>query len=147
MSGLDAEQLDELEELVSELLEDPRDKGNGRLRELTLREALIVASGYVRNNITEEIWAEIFDVDQSTISWYITYLTPLTGKATAGVPAIRGGSSKPPGARSPWYTAPCGHAGPGRASTSCGPGNTGQRATDQLIITNLAGHITVVSAP
>jgi len=54
MSGLDAEQLDELEELVSELLEDPRDKGNGRLRELTLREALIVASGYVRNNITEE---------------------------------------------------------------------------------------------
>ncbi len=39
---------------ASELLEDPRDKGNGRLRELTLREALIVASGYVRNNITEE---------------------------------------------------------------------------------------------
>jgi len=37
-----------------------------------LREALIVASGYVRNNITEEIWAEIFDVDQSTISRYIT---------------------------------------------------------------------------
>jgi len=56
MSGLDAEQLDELEELVSELLEDPRDKGNGRLQELTLREALIVASGHVRNNITEEIW-------------------------------------------------------------------------------------------
>ena len=102
MSGLDAEQLDELEELVSELLEDPRDKGNGRLRELTLREALIVASGYVRNNITEEIWAKIFDVDQSTISRYITYLTPLTGKATPGVPAIRGGSSKLPGARSPW---------------------------------------------
>ena len=62
--------------------------------ELTLREVLIVASGYVRNNITEEIWAEIFDVDQSTISRYITYLTPLTGKATAGVPAIRGGGSK-----------------------------------------------------
>ena len=102
MSGLDAEQLDELEELVSELLEDPRDKGNGRLRELTLREALIVASGYVRNNLTEEIWAEIFDVDQSTISRYVTWLTPLTGKATAGVPAIRGGSSKLPGARSPW---------------------------------------------
>ena len=83
MSGLDAEQLIELEELVSELLEDPRDKGNGRLRELTLREALIVASGYVRNNITEEIWAQIFDVDQSTISRHITFLTPLTGKATA----------------------------------------------------------------
>jgi hypothetical protein len=73
MSGLDAEQLDELEELVSELLAEPWDKGKGRLRELTLREALIVASGYARNNITEEIWAEIFDVDQSTISRYITF--------------------------------------------------------------------------
>ncbi len=73
----------ELEELVSELLEDPRDKGNGRLRELTLREALIVASGYVRNNITEEVWAQTFDLDQSTISRHITFLTPLTGKATA----------------------------------------------------------------
>ena len=145
MSGLDAEQLDELEELVSELLEDPRDKGNGRLRELTLREALIVASGYVRNNITEEIWAEIFDVDQSTISRYITFLTPSTGKATTRVPAIRGGGSK--GRDRPGRRHPCGHAGPGRASTSCGPGNTGQRATDQLIITNLAGHFTVVSAP
>ncbi len=83
MSGLDAERLIELEELVSELLEDPRDKGNGRLRELTLREALIVASGYVRNNITEEVWAQTFDLDQSTISRHITFLTPLTGKATA----------------------------------------------------------------
>lgn len=82
MSGLDAEQLDELEELVSELLQNPWDKGRGRARELTLREALIAASGYVRNNITEEIWAEIFDVDQSTISRYITFLTPLIDKAT-----------------------------------------------------------------
>ena len=50
---------------MAELLEEPWDKGNGRPRELTLREALIVASGYARNNITEEVWAEIFDVDQS----------------------------------------------------------------------------------
>jgi len=82
MSGLGAEQLDELEQLVSELLKEPWDKGNGRIRELTLREALIVASGYARNNITEEVWAEIFDVDQSTISRYITFLTPLIDKAT-----------------------------------------------------------------
>ena len=54
MSGLDAEQLDELEELISDLLDEPWDKGNGRLRELTLREALTVTSGYARNNITEE---------------------------------------------------------------------------------------------
>src|ERR1700720_4214934 len=82
MSGLDAEQLDELEELVCELLEKPWDKGNGRLRELTLREALIVTCGYERNNITEEIWAEIFDVSQSTISRCITFLTPLIDQAT-----------------------------------------------------------------
>ena len=83
MSGLDAEQLGELEEIVSELLEEPWDKGTGRPRELTLRDALIVTCGYARNNITEEIWAEIFDVDQSTISRYITFLTPLIDKATA----------------------------------------------------------------
>jgi len=55
MSGLNAEQLDELEECVDELLEEPWDKGKGRPRELTFREALIVACGYARNNITEEI--------------------------------------------------------------------------------------------
>src|SRR6202035_5901993 len=84
MSGLNAEQLDELEECVDELLEEPWDKGKGRPRELAFREALIVACGYARNNITEEIWAEIFDVGQSTISRYITFLTPLIDQATAG---------------------------------------------------------------
>ena len=54
MSGLNAEQLDELEECVDKLLEEPWDKGKGRPRELTFREALIVACGYARNNITEE---------------------------------------------------------------------------------------------
>ena len=42
-----------------------------------------MACGYARNNIIEEIWAEIFDVDQSTISRYITFLTPLIDQATA----------------------------------------------------------------
>ena len=83
MPGLNAEQLDELEELVSDLLEESWDKRKGDPRELTLREALIVASGYTRNNITEEIWAEIFDVNQSTISRYISFLTPLIDEATA----------------------------------------------------------------
>jgi len=62
MSGLTCEQLDELEERVAELFTEPWDKGTGRPRELTLREALIVSCGYARSNITEEIWAEIFDV-------------------------------------------------------------------------------------
>jgi hypothetical protein len=43
ISGLDAEQLDELEQMVSELLEKPWDQGNGRPKELTLREALVVS--------------------------------------------------------------------------------------------------------
>jgi hypothetical protein len=68
MSGLTCEQLDELEVRVTELLEEPWVKASGCPRELTLREALIVACGYERNNITEEIWAEIFDVSQSTIA-------------------------------------------------------------------------------
>jgi hypothetical protein len=50
------------------LPKEPWDKGCGRLRELTLYEALIVTRRYARNNITEEIWAEIFDLAQSTLS-------------------------------------------------------------------------------
>jgi hypothetical protein len=83
MSGLTCEQLDELEERVEELLAEPWDKGFGRPRELTLSEALIVTCGYGRNNITEEVWAEIFDVNQATISRYLTELTPLIDQATA----------------------------------------------------------------
>ncbi len=48
MSGLDEEQLSELEYRVSELLEEPWDKEEGRPRELTLREALVVTCGYMR---------------------------------------------------------------------------------------------------
>jgi len=81
MSGLDEEQLSELECRVSELPEEPWDKEEGRPRELTLREALIVTCGYMRQNIIEDVWADIFDVAQSTISRYITFLTPFAGKA------------------------------------------------------------------
>src|SRR2546427_2382322 len=83
MSGLDEEQLGELECCVADLLEEPWDKGEGRPRELTLREALVVTCGYMRQNIIEDVWADIFDVNQSTISRYITYLTPLVEQATA----------------------------------------------------------------
>jgi hypothetical protein len=38
MSGLDEEQLDELENRVAGLLEEPWAKGEGRPRELTLRQ-------------------------------------------------------------------------------------------------------------
>jgi hypothetical protein len=64
MSGLDSEQLDELEERVAALLKNPWDSGRGRPRKLTLREAVIVSSGYARQNIIEDVWAEIFDTSQ-----------------------------------------------------------------------------------
>ena len=102
MSGLDPEQLDELEEIVGELLEEPWDKGKGRPRELSLREALVVASGYERQNIIEEVWAEIFDVDQGTISKYIKFITPLIEKATEDFGLRRRRRRRPPGMRSPW---------------------------------------------
>ena len=68
--------------MVSELLEEPWDKGEGRPRELTLRQALVVTAGYLRQNIIEDVWADIFGVVQSAISRYITFLTPLIEKAT-----------------------------------------------------------------
>jgi len=147
MSGLSAEQLDELEECVDELLEEPWDKGKGRPRELTFREALIVACGYARNNITEEIWAEIFDVGQSTISRYITFLTPLIDQATAGLrpsadeaaEATRGAIALVDGTLWPcWSWAAKRELWSGKYKTT-GHGS--------LIITNLAGRITFVSEP
>ena len=82
MSGLDEEQLGELENRVAGLLEEPWDKGEGRPRELTLQKALVVTCGDTRQNIIEDVWADIFDVDQSTISRYITFLTPFVEEAT-----------------------------------------------------------------
>jgi hypothetical protein len=82
IAGLGVEQLDELECRVTGLLERPWDKDAGRSHELSLREALVVTCGYLRQNIIEDVWADIFEVNQSTISRYITFLTPLVEKAT-----------------------------------------------------------------
>ena len=94
MSGLDEEQLDELEYRVAGMLQESWDKGRGRPRELTLREALVVTCGYLWQNIIEEVWADIFGVDQSTVSRIITFLTPLAEEATEGGPAHDGGSGR-----------------------------------------------------
>jgi hypothetical protein len=147
MSGLDAEQLDELEEMISELLEKPWNKTAGRPHELTLREALIVACGYVRNNITEEVWAEIFDVDQSTISRYITCLTPLIDITTAefrpsaedAAEATRDAIALVDGTLWPcWSWSGIRELWAGKYKTT-GHGS--------LIISDLSGHITYVSEP
>jgi hypothetical protein len=68
VSGLDEKQLDELEERIAELLVELWDNSTGRPREVTFREALVITSGYMRQNIVKNFWADLFDVDQSTIS-------------------------------------------------------------------------------
>jgi Helix-turn-helix of DDE superfamily endonuclease len=129
MSGLDEEQLNELEYRVAGLLEMPWHKGEGRPRELTLREALVVTCGYMRQNIIEDVWADIFDVAQSTISRYITFLTPFVEKATGGdrptaehaAEATRGAIALVDGTLWPCWS--------WEGKTSCGPGNTRPRDT------------------
>jgi hypothetical protein len=147
MSGLDAEQLDALEQMVGDLLEKPWDQGTGRPKELTLREALVVTSGYMRQNIIEEVWAEIFDVDQSTISRYITFLTPLIDQATAefrpsveeAAEATRGAIALVDGTLWPcWSWAGERELWAGKYKTT-GHGS--------LIVTNLTGRVTFVSEP
>jgi hypothetical protein len=51
--GLDAEQLDALEKYIEEILPEPWNKGTGRPKSLSLREAIMVALLYKRQNIIE----------------------------------------------------------------------------------------------
>jgi hypothetical protein len=145
MSGLDAEQLDELEYRVAGLLKEPWDKGEGRPRELTLREALVVTCGYMRQNIIEDVWADIFDVDQSTISRYITCLTPFVEKATEedrpseedAAEATRGAIVLVDGTLWPcwsWY-----------GENKLWSGKYKTTGHGSLVVTNLRGRITFVS--
>jgi hypothetical protein len=82
MSGLDSEQLDELVWRIEEQREEPWHKGIGRPKDLSLREAVVVASGYMRQNIIQEVWAEIFDTSQPVISGIIAKFTPLIEAST-----------------------------------------------------------------
>jgi hypothetical protein len=147
MSGLSCEQLDELEALVTGLLEDPWVKDSGRPRELTLREALIVTCGYARNNITEEVWSEIFGVAQSTISRYITFLTPLIDQATEefrptveeAAEATRGAIALVDGTLWPCWS--------WSGNRDLWAGKYKTTGHGSLVITNLAGRVTFVSEP
>jgi hypothetical protein len=147
MSGLDDEQLGELEYRVAELLEEPWDKGEGRPRELTLREALVVTCGYLRQNIIEDVWADIFDVDQSTISRYITLLTPFVENATEedrpaeedAAEATKGAIALVDGTLWPCWS------WDGESKLWSGKYKTTGHGS--LIVTNLQGRITFVSEP
>ena len=82
MSGLDSEQLDELVPRVEEQLDEPWDKGIGRPKSLTFRDAIIITCGYMRQNIIQEVWAEIFDTSQPVVSVIITKFTPFIEAST-----------------------------------------------------------------
>lgn len=147
MSGLDEEQLGELERRVSELLAEPWDKTEGRPRELTFREALVVTCGYMRQNIIEDVRADIFDVAQSMISRYITFLTPFVEQATEedrptaedAAEATRNAIALVDG--TPW---PC-WSWDGESTLWSGKYKTTGHGS--LIVTNLQGRITFVSEP
>jgi hypothetical protein len=114
-------------------------------RELTLREALVVTCGYMRQNIIEDVWADIFDVDQSTISRYITCLTPFVEKATEedrpseedAAEATRGAIVLVDGTLWPcwsWY-----------GENKLWSGKYKTTGHGSLVVTNLRGRITFVS--
>ena len=81
--GLDAEQLDELEARIADILPEPWDKGTGRPKSLSLREAIMVALLYKRQNMIEEVIGDLFGISQGTVSNIMTDFTPLIAQATA----------------------------------------------------------------
>jgi hypothetical protein len=80
--GLDAGQLDELEARIEDILPDPWDKETGRPKILSLREAIMVTLLYKRQNMIEEVIADLFGVSQGTVSEIITEFTLLIAQAT-----------------------------------------------------------------
>jgi hypothetical protein len=147
MSGLDEEQLSELEYCVTGLLGEPWNKEEGRPRELTLREALVVTCGYLRQNIIEDVWADIFDVDQSTISRYITFLTPMVEEATAAdrpTPEDAAEATRDAIALVDGTLWPC-WSWDGESKLWSGKYKTTGHGS--LIVTNIQGRITFVSEP
>ena len=114
---------------------------------MTLREALVVTCGYLRQHIIEEVWADIFEVDQATISRYITFLTPLVEKATDGdrpttedaAEATRDAIALVDGTLWPCWS------WDGEEKLWAGKYKTTGHGS--LIVTNLQGRITFVSEP
>lgn len=147
MSGLSTEQIDEIKRRIELMLEKPWQKKTGRPRELTLREAIIVTCGYMRQNITEEVWAEIFGIAQSTISRYITILTPLIDRATkrdrptktAAARAVRRAIALVDGSLWPCWS------WNGKKKLWSGKHKTTGHGS--LIITNLQGRVIFISDP
>ncbi len=80
-TGLTPEQFDELVARVGQCL--VWDRGRGRLKELTLRQAVKAVVMYFRTNVTEELIGELLFVDQATISRAISELEGPIAEALA----------------------------------------------------------------
>jgi DDE superfamily endonuclease len=78
-TGLTPEQFDELLARIEERI--VWERGTGRARGLTLRQAVKATIMYFRTNITEEVIGELLFVDQSTISRAISDLEGLIAEA------------------------------------------------------------------
>ena len=90
--GLDAEQLDELEARIEDILPDPWDKGTGRPKSLSLREAVMVTLLYKRQNIIEEVIADLFGGLPGHRLGDHYKIHTVDREGYRGVPAGRGGS-------------------------------------------------------
>ncbi len=101
----------------------------------------------MRQNIIEDVWADIFGVDQSTISRYITLLTPLVEKATEedrptaedAAGATRGAIALVDGTLWPCWS--------WDSEDELWSGKYKTTGHGSLIVTNLQGRITFVSGP
>lgn len=129
------------------VLDEPWDRGVGRPKTLSLAEAVAVACAYARQNITEEVLGEWWDVSQETISRAITTLTPLIRSATAefvpteedAVEAVRGRACLVDGSITPCWSWR-GH----RELWSRKHGTTGHNT---LVVADLSGNVEYVSDP
>src|SRR5258707_14100656 len=80
--GLNAGQLDELEERIESILPEPWDKGIGPPKSLSVREAIMVTLLYTRQHMIEEVIADVFGVSQGHVSGIIKEFTLLIAQAT-----------------------------------------------------------------
>src|SRR5271169_5270314 len=110
--GLNAEQLEELEARIEDILSEPWDKGIGRPKSLSLREAIMVTLLYKRQNMIEEVIADLFGVSQGTVSEIIAEFTPLIAQATEEFrPVLQSGFSFRPSYCCPWCSCWSGRGG------------------------------------
>lgn len=82
ITGLDEDELDELVVLIEELLPAPWNKPTGRPKKLSLRDAVALTSAYQRQNIIQDVLAEIWGISQGIASEIISIITPLIEQAT-----------------------------------------------------------------